>query len=67
VRIARNVDAVHRHLAGGRQKDAAQHLQRGGLPGPVQAQKANDLALLDAEVQVQDGGVLSVILGQTLT
>src|SRR5262249_31311409 len=64
VRIARDVDAVHRHDAGRRQQDAPQHLEGRALPGAVQAQKADDLSSSDVEVQFGYGGVLAVVLRQ---
>ena len=65
VRIARDVDPVDGHLAGGRQQHAAEDLQRRGLAGAVEAEKADDLAAIDREVEVVDGGVLAVVLGQS--
>ncbi len=65
VGIAGDVDAIDRHLAGGRQEHAPQHLQRGALPGAVEAQEADHLAALDGEAEIVDGGVLAVVLGQS--
>jgi hypothetical protein len=66
VRVAGDVDSVDGHLAGGRQKNAPQDFEGGRLAGPVQAEEPNDLTSLDAEVEVVDGGVLAVVLGQSL-
>ena len=65
VRVARDVDAVDGHLAGGRQEHAAEDLERGRLAGAVEAEEADDLAALDGEGEVADGGVLAVVLGQS--
>jgi hypothetical protein len=45
---------------------ALEDLRRGGLAGPVGAEQAEDLALLDAEAHVGYGGLLAVAVVQVL-
>ena len=52
---ARDVLAVEDDRAAGRPKKAAQQVEAGGLAGPVGANQADDLALVDGEVDAVDG------------
>ena len=66
VRLGLGVEAADGDATRGRQEQAAQKPERGALAGAVQPEEADALALLDLEVQVADGGVLAVILGDAV-
>jgi hypothetical protein len=48
--------AVHAHGAGVRPRESEQHVDRGGLTSAVGAEEGDDLAGLDLETEVVDGG-----------
>ena len=50
------VDARHLQRAAGGREQAAQHAERGRLAGAVGPEQAEDLAALDLEADVIDGG-----------
>ena len=47
--LPRRVQPRHPYAPGGRREDAGQHLDRGGLPGAVRAEVADELARRDGE------------------
>ena len=58
--------AEEQRRALGRRQQAGQHLHGGGLAAAVGAEKSEDLAALDAEVDVVDGGEVAELLGQAV-
>ena len=65
-RVGRCLDAEHLRDAGGRPDEVEQDPDRRGLAGAVRAEEAEDLALVDDEVDVDDAPVLAVRLGELL-
>jgi len=49
-------EPAHRDLTGGRRQHAGEHLERGGLAGPVGTQVAHYLPALDGQADAVDGG-----------
>ena len=56
--------AQHQHFAGGGEDQAQQGLDRGRLARAVRAEKAEDLAFVDVQADVVDGGDFFVLLDQ---
>src|ERR1019366_1806851 len=65
-RIDGAVDAEHEGLAARRPDQVDDRPDRSGLAGAVRAEEAEHLALLDAEVDLDDPAVRAVRLGQLL-
>src|SRR5439155_24472016 len=55
LRRGRDVDPRDRRLPLGRLQQPAQHPDRGRLPRTVRSEQAEDLTLLDAELELPDG------------
>ena len=55
-RAVLQIDAGHPQRAAGRRQQAAEHAEGRGLAGAVRAEQAEDLAGLDGEADVVDGG-----------
>ena len=53
----------HLDVAGGRLREAEDHVDRGGLAGAVGAEERDDLARLDLEVDAADGVDAAEVLG----
>jgi hypothetical protein len=62
VRLAGDVNAKHRGLAGVDREQRREHPQRRRLPRPVRAENPKDLALTDVEVDSVDGTELAECL-----
>jgi hypothetical protein len=63
-RLAEDVESGHPRAATGRRHEAREDLHGGGLPGAVRPEKADDLALVDAERDVGHGRDGPVTLGE---
>ena len=64
VALARHVGAEHARLAGGRDDEAHQHGDGGGLAGAVAAQQRRDRAARKREADAVDGGDVAIDLAQ---
>src|SRR5207249_1004521 len=51
--------------AGSRSQESEEQAQSGGFAGPIRAEKADDFAGGDVEVQLIEGAVAAVVFGQT--
>ena len=60
------VAAVDLNAPGRRCEQAGEHAQHGGLPGAVEPQEPDDLAVLDREAQVVYDAVAVVVFGEAL-
>jgi hypothetical protein len=60
------VEPVDRHAAAGRDQDAHQHANGGGLAGAVGPEKPEHLASLDGQIEVAHGRELAVRLREML-
>ena len=58
--------AEQQRLALGRRQQAGQHLHRRGLAAAVRAEEAEDLAALDREADVVDGGEVAEAAGEVV-
>src|SRR5258708_30735797 len=56
--------AADRYAAGGREREAGQNADRGGLAGPIRAEKAEDLTGYGRERDVVDRREVIVLLGE---
>jgi hypothetical protein len=65
-RVGRRLDPEHARAPRGRAEEVQEEADSGGLPGAVRPEEAEDLALLHAEVHVDDTQVGSVELGELL-
>lgn len=62
--LVTDVQVVNQHLAVIGAHQADDHVEGGGLAGPVGAEQADDLAAVDAQTDVADHLALLVALGQ---
>src|SRR5229473_2638771 len=60
------IEPLDRDAAAGGHQDAHHHANGGGLAGAVRAEKAEDLALLDGELEIAHGGEVAVILAEPM-
>ncbi len=56
--------AMDEHLPGIRSEQSAHHVDRGGFPGSVRTEQAEDFPLVDLEGKILDGGQRAVAFGQ---
>src|SRR5262249_13457001 len=65
-RVPEDVLAVDGGFARRRGQVAGEDVHGRRLPGPVGAEEADDLGLVDVKADVPDGGIVAVILGEVL-